>query len=46
MQGDEFEKHPLAYASFLGWEFHVKSVFFFNIFSSDPHVDGLIIVLY
>ena len=29
--GDEFEKHPLHYASFLGWGFHAKPVFFFNI---------------
>ena len=44
--GDEFEKHPLHYASFLGWGFHAKPVFFFNIFSGDLHIDGLIIGLY
>ena len=43
---DEFEKHSLHYASFLGWGFHAKLVFYFNIFSGDPHVAGLIIGLY
>ena len=43
--GDEFEKHPLHYVSFLGWGFHAKPVFFFNIFSSDLHFHVLIIGL-
>ena len=42
---DEFEKHPFHYASFLGWGFHAKPVFFFDIFSGDPHFDALIIGL-
>ena len=30
-----------------GWDFiHAKPVFFFNIFSVDPHADSLIIGLY
>ena len=29
-----------------GWKFHAKAVFFFIIFSSDPHVDALNIELY
>ena len=45
-RGDGFEKHFLHYASFLEWGFHAKPVFFFNIFSGDPHVDGLIMGLY
>ena len=45
-QGDEFEKHSLHHASFLGWGFHAKPVFFFNIFSGSPPVDALIIGLY
>ena len=45
-RGNEFEKDPSLYASFLGWGFHVKPVSFFNIFSGDPHVDGLIIGLH
>ena len=44
-RGDGFEKHPLHYASFLGWRFHAKLVFYFNIFSGNPHVVGLIIGL-
>ena len=32
--------------SFGEWGFHAKLAFFFNIFSSDPHTDGLIIGLY
>ena len=43
--GDEFEKLPLHYVSFLGWEFDAKPVFFFNIVSGDPHFDALIIGL-
>ena len=42
---DEFEKHPLHYATFLGWGFHAKPVFFLNIFSDDPHFDALIVGL-
>ena len=40
-EGDEFDKHPLHYVSFLGLGFHAKPVFFFNIFSGDPHFDTL-----
>ena len=44
--GLNLKKHPLHHAFFLGLGFHAKLVFFFNIFSGDPHVDGLIIGLY
>ena len=30
----------------LGGDFNAKRVFFINIFSGDPHVDGLSIGLY
>ena len=44
--GNKFEKHLLHYVS-EGWDFiHAKPVFFFNIFSVDPHADSLIIGLY
>ena len=43
--GDEFEKHLLHYASFHGWGFHPKFVFFFNIFVGDLHFDALMIGL-
>ena len=30
----------------LGWGFHVKRAFFFNVFNSDLYFDVLIIVLF
>ena len=35
------EKHSFAHCLW-GWGFHVKSVFFFNIFSGDVQFDVLI----
>ena len=37
----QFKKHPL-HTMLLGWEFHAKPVFFFNIFSGDLHFDAFL----
>ena len=43
--GGEFEKHPFYKLYLLGWGFHAKSVFIFNIFSGDLPFDALVIGL-